>query len=114
MRTTLTNHKIVLTLPALFILLLMIGGCGHRVDNSQLTFADTLLVQNQTEEALQILELLNTTSFSHNDKAYHALLITQARHARHITATEDSTINQAVKFYKTHNDKEKYARALLY
>ena len=92
----------------------MIGGCGHGADNSQLTFADTLLAQNQSEEALQILELLNTTSFTHNDKAYHALLITQAHYARHIAATEDSTINLAVKYYKTHNDREKYARALLY
>ena len=109
-----TNNKNILTLTTLFILLLMMGGCGHDADNSQLTFVDSLLTQNQTEEAVQLLEALNTTSFSHHDKAYHALLTTQAQHARHITATEDSTINMAVKYFKTHNDTEKYARALLY
>ena len=107
-------HRHIICLLTPVVLIALMSGCGHVEDNSQLTFADTLLTQNQTEEALQILELLNTTSFTHNDKAYHALLITQAHYARHIAATEDSTINLAVKYYKTHNDKEKYARALLY
>ena len=114
MRTTRTTTKYLSAISGLFILLMMMGGCGHGADNSQLTFADSLLSQNQTEEALQLLELLNTTSFNQNDKAYHALLMTQAQQARHIIATEDSTINLAVKYYKTHNDKEKYARALVY
>ena len=83
-------------------------------DDNQLVAVDSLLAQNHGEEALSILLVLDPTSFNHNDKAYYDLLITQAHHAYHITAVEDNTINEAVKYYKTHNDKEKYARALLY
>ena len=92
----------------------MLGGCGHVNDDNQLVAVDSLLAQNHGEEALSILLVLDPTSFNHNDKAYYDLLITQAHHAYHITAVEDNTINEAVKYYKTHNDKEKYARALLY
>ena len=106
--------KHIIHLLTAIVLLAFSGGCGHGTDNSQLTLVDSLLAQNQSEEALQMLEVLNTTSFNQNDKAYHALLTTQARHAQHIVETDDNIINEAVKYYKTHNDKEKYARALLY
>ena len=92
----------------------MLGGCGHVNDDNQLVAVDSLLAQNHGEEALRILLVLDPTSYNHNDKAYYNLLITQAHHAFHITAAEDNTINEAVKYYKTHNDKEKYARSLLY
>ena len=83
-------------------------------DDNQLVAVDSLLAQNHSEEALRILLVLDPTSYNQNDKAYYALLITQAHHDFHITAAEDNTINEAVKYYKAHDDKEKYARALLY
>ncbi len=96
------------------MLLFIMGGCGQPADNSQLVFADSLLTQNQSEQALQMLDVLNTTSFNHHDQAYHALLITQAQQAEHIMATSDSIINEAVKYYQSHDDQEKLARSLLY
>ena len=92
----------------------MMSGCGHVADDSQLTLVDSLLAQNQPKEALQTLQIINPTSFNHNDKAYYTLLTAQAEHACDIAATNDSDINQAVKYFKAHNNREKYARALLY
>ena len=89
-------------------------GCGHQDDNSQLVAVDSLLAQNRGEEALQVLQAFNATYFNNNDRAYYDLLSTQANHACRIAATNDSAINQAAKYFKVHNDKEKYARALLY
>lgn len=106
------NHLIFWLVFALAIA--TVSSCGNKTDNSQLTLVDSLLAQNQTEDAIQMLQVINSTSFNHNDKAYYALLTAQANHANHITATNDSAINMAVRYYKGHNDKEKHARALLY
>ena len=109
-----TNHHRIAAFLSMVMLLFIMGGCGQPADNSQLVFADSLLTQNQSEQALQMLDVLNTTSFNHHDQAYHALLITQAQQAEHIMATSDSIINEAVKYYQSHDDPEKLARSLLY
>ena len=90
------------------------SGCGHNADNSHLALVDSLLAQDKSEEALQVLQAINTSTYNNSDKAYHALLTTQAQQECHITATSDSAINMAVKYYQAHNDKERLARALLY
>ena len=91
----------------------MMGGCGHHTDNDQLVAVDSLINQNRGEEALQMLQMLNTTSFDHHDKAYQALLTTQANLACNITVISDKDINEAVRYFQAHGDKEKQARALL-
>ena len=106
------KHIIILLTVA--SLLTIMCGCGHQEDNSQLVAVDSLLAQNRGEEALQVLQAFNATYFNNNDRAYYDLLSTQANHACRIAATNDSAINQAAKYFKVHNDKEKYARALLY
>ena len=109
-----SHYHIISTFLSLMVLLSMMSGCGHEADNSQLTLVDSLLSQNQTEEALQLLQTINPTSYNNSDKAYHALLTVQAQHECHIASTSDSIINQAVKYYQGHDDREKLARALLY
>ena len=96
------------------VFLAMLNSCGHQADNSQLVVVDSLLAQNRSEEALQMLQAFNADVFNNNEKAYYDLLTTQANHDCHIAATSDSAINKAVKYFKAHNDKEKHARALLY
>ena len=95
-------------------LVAMVSGCGHPADNEQLVAVDSLLAQNRGEEAMQMLQMLNTSSFKYHDKTYQDLLSVQAQHDCHITATSDSVINEVVKYYKGHKDSEKLARALLY
>lgn len=114
MKTTLTSHYIFPAWISLMALLLMMMGCGHPADNEQLVAVDSLLAQNRGEEALQMLQMINIASFNQHDKAYLALLNVQAQHACHIDAINDSEINEAVKYYKGRNDREKLARALLY
>ena len=92
----------------------ILSSCGGGADNSLLVAVDTLLVQNQAEEALQMLNAINTSSYNSKDMAYYDLLTAQANHNCHIAATSDSAIKGAVKTFKAHNDKEKLARALFY
>ena len=114
MQTTQTTNKHLSTILGLIIILIGMGGCGHGDNNSQLVAVDSLLAQDHSEEALQVLQAINPSSLNHQDKAYHALLSTQAGLACHVATKSDSAINEAVKYFKAHNDKEKHARALLY
>ena len=107
------KHHIIYTVTTV-VLLFMTVGCSHPVDNEQLVTVDSLLAQNRGEEALQMLQMLNTTSFNHHDKAYQALLLTQANLACNIAIESDSDITGAARYFQAHGDKEKYARALLY
>ncbi len=99
---------------ATVMVLFMMVGCGHPTDNEQLVAMDSLLSQNRSEEAIQMLQMLNTSSFNHHDQAYQVLLTTQANFAGNIVATSDSDINEAARYFQAHGDKEKHARALLY
>lgn len=108
------NKQHILYMVAIMVILFMTGGCSHPADNEQLVTVDSLLSQNRGEEAMQMLQMLNTTSFNQNDKAYLALLTTQANLVCNVATTGDSDINEAVKYFQVHGDKEKYARALLY
>ena len=99
---------------ATVMLLIVLGGCGHPADKEQLVAVDSLLAHNRGEEAMQMLQMLNTSSFNHHDKAYLALLTTQADLACNTSPTSDKDINEAARYFQTHGDKEKHARALLY
>lgn len=107
------NNHYIISILSTVALLLMMGGCSHPADNEQLVAVDSLLAQNRGEEAMQMLQMLNTSSFDHHNKAYQALLATQANLACDITATSDSDINETTRYFQVHGDKEKYARALL-
>jgi len=107
-----TTQHILFALTSV-ILLITLGGCGHPADNDQLIAVDSLLTQNRDEEALQMLQILNTSSFNHNDKAYLALLTTQANLNNHMAQTDDKEIDEAVKYFQAHGDKEKHARGLI-
>ena len=90
MRITLKNHHKTATFLSLIVLLFMIGGCSHPADNEQLVAVDSLLAQNRGKEAMQMLQVLNTSSFNHHDKAYLTLLTVQANQVCNIADTDDS------------------------
>ena len=108
------NINPIIKLFAMASLLLVPCGCSHHADNSTLVAVDSLLAHDRAEEALQLLDAISATPLSHSDRAYHALLSAQADNVCHIAATSDSAISAAVKYYKSHDDKEKLSRALLY
>ena len=114
MRTTFTNQYRIPAILSLLALLFMTVGCGHPTDNEQLVTVDSLLSQNRGEEAMQMLQMLNTSSFNHHDKAYQALLTTQADLANNNAIESDNDIQDAARYFQAHGDMEKHARALLY
>lgn len=116
MMTITTSHKNLIAILVFISLLVTTWGCSHDrgAYNAQLVAVDSLLAQNRCEEALQMLQGVNTTSFNTQDKAYYCLLNTQARSECRIAATSDSAINEAVNYFQAHADREKRTRSLIY
>lgn len=93
-----------------------LGGCGgHPHYDTRLTAADSLL-KLDVDSALTLLEAINPGSLGNEaDRAYHALLLTEARYRCYIPATSDSLINVALDYYERHGEeREKLTRAYLY
>ena len=95
----------------------MLLGCRHgayRYDERLVT-ADSVM-HHHPDSALRSLEALDVKTLTHQaDRAYHALLLTQARYRCYVTATSDSTINIALDYYQHHSDEtEKHTRAYIY
>lgn len=104
----------------LFILALGLAatqpGCSSKQGyDARLTKADSLL-KHHPDSALAVLSTLDGGSFIKTaDRAYHALLLTQARYRCYIAAGSDSLIDIAVDYYKKHPDEqEKLTRAYIY
>ncbi|MBR5726950.1 MAG: hypothetical protein IKX56_09500 [Muribaculaceae bacterium] len=90
--------------------------CRHGMhDDPRLVAIDSLLA-TAPDSALSRLDAIEASSLSSDaDRAYHALLLTQARYRCYITATSDSDINLALAHYQRHsNDREKLTRAHVY
>lgn len=82
---------------------------GHY--HQQLVQADSL-IQECPDSALHLLESLPADCLkSQANRAYHALLLTQARDKNYIAQTDDSLIRSAVHYYDTHPDAAMQARA---
>ncbi|MBR5685091.1 MAG: hypothetical protein IKX18_02925 [Muribaculaceae bacterium] len=77
--------------------------------------ADTLMRQD-VDSALATLSAIQPGDLAQDaDRAYHALLLTEARYKCYITATSDSLINMALDYYKQHGEeREKLTRAYIY
>ena len=105
----------VVILVMVALLVAMVTGCGaHRYDG-RLVAADSLM-RNDPDSALALLEALPTASLTtEGDRAYHGLLISQARYKAYVVATSDSDINRALSYYRAHRrEREKLTRAYIY
>ena len=111
------NIVIITHAYLLFLLSLTVTGCqGMSPDyDTRLTRADSLLLQ-APDSVLHLLESMETKDLKGaNNRAYYALLLTQARYKGYVTATSDSAINIALDYYEHHKDEnEKLTRAYLY
>ncbi len=98
------------------VLVAVVMGCSgaHRYD-ARLVAADSLM-QAAPDSALAIVEALPADSLAdEGDRAYRALLLTQARYRCYIVATSDSDINRALGYYRAHaREREKLTRAYIY
>ena len=110
------NRLHILVLVALLVA--VATGCGgaHHYDG-RLTAADSLMHDNP-DSALTLVEAVNTDSLAtEGDRAYHGLLLTQARYKAYqeITASDDSAITCAMGYYRSlSGEQEKLTRAYLY
>lgn len=94
----------------------MLVGCHDVVNyDSRLTQADSIMV-NHPDSALRLLEAMDACQLAtKGDRAYHALLLSQARYRCYVAATSDSLINIALNYYQHHdNEREKLTRAYIY
>lgn len=79
----------------------------------ELEKADSLLMKELPDSAYKELILIGQpTKNDRKCKAYHALLVTQARYLLYMSTDSCADINYAIEYYKETEDKEKLARAL--
>ena len=99
----------------LIFLCLSVAGCrGGRGYDSRLAAADSL-VASQPDSALRILRGVGFDSMcSDADRAYFALLLTQAKYKCDETITSTDTIDIAVDYFSGGGDADKRLRSLIY
>ena len=99
----------------LIFLGLSVAGCrGGRSYDSRLAAADSL-VASQPDSALRLLRGVGFDSMcSDADRAYFALLLTQAKYKCDETITSTDTIDIAVDYFSGGGDADKRLRSLIY
>lgn len=100
------------TIALIAILTALLTACTETTGyNTTLVQADSLM-NLHPDSALNMLESISTDSLKTKaDRAYHALLLTQARDNNYIVQTDDSLIQVAVRYYDTHENAPLQARA---
>ena len=100
------------TIALIAILTALLTACTETTGyNTTLVQADSLM-NLHPDSALNMLESISTDSLKTKaDRAYHALLLTQARDKNYIVRTDDSLIQVAVRYYDTHENAPLQARA---
>ena len=104
----------IIYIELIFLLLTTtVASCTHHA-HRRLVLADTLM-WTAPDSSLAILSHINNDSLtSDEDRAYHALLLTQAQFRCNIPLTSDTLISKAVDYYSDNHNREHYTRALLY
>ena len=104
--------KKLLYIAIILAIIPAVTGCRDKEDK-RLVLADTLMWTNP-DSSLTILESINRDSLQGDEnRAYHALLLTQAQFRVDYAIPSDSLINLAVDYY-CNNNREHYTRSLLY
>lgn len=92
------------------------GSCsGQQNYDGRLTAADSL-IKLDVDSALAVLTAISPDGLANDaDRAYHALLLTEARYKCYIPATSDSAVNLALDYYEQHGqEREKLTRAYIF
>jgi tetratricopeptide (TPR) repeat protein len=101
----------------LVVALALLTGCrqGAADYDPRLVVADSVLRQDP-DSALAMLRALDARILpGDGDRAYYALLLTQAQYRCYVTANSDSLINSALDYYERHTgEQEKLTRAYIY
>ena len=101
-------------LMLLLLVLLSLAGCSSPVDG-RLAEADSLLCTGMQEKAFAILKSVSPGSLrGRGNRAYYALLYTQAQYKCYEPIRSDSLIDIAVDYYDGSDDYDKRLRSLIY
>lgn len=101
-----------------FVLMILAGilvGCNRAPQyDSRLLAADSIIYK-QYKLALKQLDSIKPEELTNSaDRAYYALLLTQARYLNYFDSLSDQDINYALNYYKKHDSEhEKLSRAYL-
>ena len=96
-----------------FILLSSIGCESHKID-ARLALADSLIVDH-ADSAYTVLKAIDSEELLfESDRAFYALLYTQAQYKNVDSIGSDSLINIALDYYKDNHNREHYTRTLIY
>lgn len=88
------------TLAILILAYCILVACTRTSPNAQLVQADSLM-QKFPDSALRFLQKIRPEELnSLEDRAYHALLLTEVKDKNFIQQTEDSQIRIAVQYYE--------------
>ncbi|WP_288860487.1 hypothetical protein [uncultured Bacteroides sp.] len=103
------------TIALIAILTALLAACTETTGyNTTLVQADSLMASHP-DSALHMLQGIPAESLKTKaDRAYHALLLTQARDKNYIVQTDDSLIRIAVRYYDSMRDSKMQARAYYY
>ena len=105
-------RNILISLAA--VVFLLSAGCHHESATMQeLARIDTMVYHQQEQEALPLLQQMDTKPFNKEERAYHAVLQSMAQYKNYILNTSDSEINEAVHYYRRSGDDLKYLKALV-
>ena len=105
-------RNILISLAA--VVFLLSAGCHHESATMQeLARIDTMVYHQQEQEALPMLQQMDTKPFNKEERAYHAVLQSMAQYKNYILNTSDSEINEAVHYYRRSGDDLKYLKALV-
>lgn len=104
--------KTVKRIVFISVLIALLAACTHDTDyNERLVQADSLMTSH-TDSALHLLQDIPTDSLrTKADRAYYALLLTQARDKNYVVQTDDSLIRTAVQYYDSMKDNKMQAQA---
>lgn len=90
----------------------LVEGCSNQTDYNKILVRADSLMQEQPDSALYLLEGITTDNLGEiANRAYYALLLTQARDKNYILQTDDSLIQIAAHYYDTQENAAMQARA---
>ena len=101
-------------IPLAAVVALLLAGCHHdSATMSELARIDSMVYHQHEKEALPLLLQMKTDQLSKQERAYHTVLLSMAMYKNYVPCTSDSTINEAVSYYRNKGDDLKYLKALV-
>lgn len=108
------NISIYISFFLAIIYLFFCSCSGHPSANSALVEADSLM-ESRPDSALSVLESVDAGMLeTEEQRAYYALLLTQAKYRNYVSLADDTLIDSAVDYYETADNRIMAAKSYYY